>query len=150
MYKSLLWAAGIGLISACNPFSHEDTEDSYEYKYSGIIPCADCEGIEIQIAFDKPDSDSLVALRSTTYHGTINGSQVFSEMVPVVIDSNWRTYDTVKASVVLIAFPNDSTLTKYYRWNEERIEMLSKDGLPIKTVLNNFLFREESEGTSEG
>lgn len=73
--------------------------DLQTYSYEGIIPAADAEGINYQLTLQEVGEDSLGAYSlTTTYLGTKNGDQVFTDSGTVV---------------TIIGIPNDSTAIVY-------------------------------------
>lgn len=73
--------------------------DLQTYTYEGIIPAADAEGINYQLTLQETGEDSLGTYNlTTTYLGTKDGNQVFTDSGTVV---------------TIIGIPNDSTAIVY-------------------------------------
>ena len=110
--------------------------DLQTYTYEGIIPAADAEGINYQLTLQEAGEDSLGTYNlTTTYLGTKDGNQVFTDSGTVV---------------TIIGIPNDSTAivyqlvsaapghekTNFLAEGDSAVTMIGKDFKKAATKLN--------------
>ncbi|QCR35211.1 envelope stress response activation lipoprotein NlpE [Nissabacter sp. SGAir0207] len=124
---ALLFSLGALALIGCHHASRpqELTLQPMEQSYQGVIPCADCSGIET----------SLFLMEDGTY--ILQEHYQGRETAPRASYGQWaRTAD----KLVLTAADGDK---RYFRAHEESLEMLKRDGTPIVSTLNYTLHSVE-------
>ncbi|MFC0226184.1 envelope stress response activation lipoprotein NlpE [Serratia aquatilis] len=122
---ALFFAAGALLLLGCNN-QYQPKEQSLQpmqQSYQGVLPCADCSGLDTSLFLDV---DGTFVLQET-YNGTKNGDQTFAS------HGQWaRTAD----KLVLTDANGDK---RYFRPIGKDLQMLDQNGLPIESKLNYVL-----------
>lgn len=137
MFKRFVPLLLIGLISACTSAYDEQADKlGLPYSYSGIIPCADCEGILLSIGFYKPEGHRLVVVKRLISQGTINGDYVESEEIPALI----RTDGSRKH---LILNPDDSTVIQSYEFTDSTLTLLDIQGNAVQNDFGSYVLKRE-------
>ena len=88
--------------------------------YQGVLPCADCGGLDTALF---PDEDGTFVLQET-YRGTKDGDQTFADY------GKWaRTADK-------LVLTDSNGEKRYFRPVGKSTEMLDRSGVPIESKLN--------------
>ncbi|EPL8005208.1 envelope stress response activation lipoprotein NlpE [Klebsiella aerogenes] len=91
-----------------------------QQSWRGILPCADCEGIETSLFLEK------------------DGTWVMNERYQGVSrePSSFASYGTWARTADKLVLTNSKGEKSYYRAKGDKLEMLDRDGNPIKSTLN--------------
>lgn len=120
---------GDSLLNVDSAFADEHTaENSLDYwgTYKGVLPCADCEGIEAEI----------VLTRDGTY--TIKYTYLGKKSEPYVEKGDYR----IKGNYATLEESNGN-ITKYFV-SENYIKQLDADGKEVTGVLaNKYILKKE-------
>lgn len=119
---TLFLAVGTLSLLGCNN-RHQPVEQALQpmqQSYQGVLPCADCSGLDTSLFLD---SDGTFILKEI-YQGSKEGDQAFAEY------GKWaRTAD----KLVLTTAQGDK---RYFRPVGKNLELLDQQGLPIESKLN--------------
>ncbi|KAA8996118.1 envelope stress response activation lipoprotein NlpE [Affinibrenneria salicis] len=118
----ILLALGLSILIGCHSRAvvQEASLRPMPQSYRGVLPCADCSGIETTLFLD---TDGTFVL-TEHYQSSRPGTDTFSEY------GLWaRTADK------LVLTRNDGD-KRYFRPRDNGLEVLSTDGAPIKSSLN--------------
>lgn len=119
---SLFVAVGALSLFGCNN-RHKPVEQALQpmqQSYQGVLPCADCSGLDTSLFLD---SDGTFILREV-YLGGKDGDQSFAEY------GKWaRTADK-------LVLTNGQGDKRYFRPVGKNLAMLDQQGLPIQSKLN--------------
>ncbi|TDN59708.1 envelope stress response activation lipoprotein NlpE [Scandinavium goeteborgense] len=131
MKKVLVTLAAIGMLCAlpgCNNRSDEqmlktgqDTAlQPMQQSWRGILPCADCEGIETSLFLEK------------------DGTWVMNERYQGVTrePSSFGSYGTWARTAEKLVLTDSKGEKSYYRAKGDKLEMLDREGNPIVSSLN--------------
>ncbi|QKN83203.1 envelope stress response activation lipoprotein NlpE [Scandinavium goeteborgense] len=131
MKKVLVTLAAIGMLCAlpgCNNRSDEpmlkagqDTAlQPMQQSWRGILPCADCEGIETSLFLEK------------------DGTWVMNERYQGVTrePSSFGSYGTWARTAEKLVLTDSKGEKSYYRAKGDKLEMLDREGHPIVSSLN--------------
>ncbi|MCS2151779.1 envelope stress response activation lipoprotein NlpE [Scandinavium goeteborgense] len=131
MKKVLVTLAAIGMLCAlpgCNNRSDEqmlkagqDTAlQPMQQSWRGILPCADCEGIETSLFLEK------------------DGTWVMNERYQGVTrePSSFGSYGTWARTAEKLVLTDSKGEKSYYRAKGDKLEMLDSEGNPIVSSLN--------------
>lgn len=119
---ALFLAAGALSLLGCNNHFQpkEQPLQPMQQSYQGVLPCADCSGLDTLLYLD---TDGTFVLQET-YRETKDGDQTFAEY------GKWeRTAD----KLVLTGSNGDK---RYFRPLGKNLEMLDQSGVPIRSPLN--------------
>ncbi|TNV41971.1 envelope stress response activation lipoprotein NlpE [Yersinia pestis] len=119
---TLLLAVGALSLLGCNNRSQpaEQVLQPMQQSYQGVLPCADCSGLDTSLFLD---SDGTFILKEV-YLGTKDGDQTFAEY------GKWaRTADK-------LVLTNAQGEKRYFHPVDKSLVMLDQQGLPIKSTLN--------------
>ncbi len=109
-------------------------------KFTGVLPCADCEGIRTSLTLNV-DSKNM-APRTFELTEVYQGK---SEM-PMVRTGNWLLLKGTKKdpeAVIYELTPDDTSEAVYYlKINEKVVQLLDKNQAEIKSKLNYSLVKE--------
>ncbi|MDW5501902.1 envelope stress response activation lipoprotein NlpE [Pseudomonas lundensis] len=116
-----LTAGALSLLGCNNHYQpKEQPLQAMQQSYQGVLPCADCGGLDTDLFLDK---DGTFVLQET-YRGTKDGDQTFADY------GKWaRTAD----KLVLTDSRGDK---RYFRPVGKSLEMLDQTGMPIESQLN--------------
>jgi len=91
-----------------------------QQSWRGILPCADCEGIETSLFLEK------------------DGTWVMNERYQGVSrePSSFASYGTWARTADKLVLTNSKGEKSYYRAKGDKLEMLDRDGNPINSALN--------------
>lgn len=91
-----------------------------QQSWRGILPCADCEGIETSLFLEK------------------DGTWVMNERYQGVSHepSSFASYGTWARTADKLVLTNSKGEKSYYRAKGDKLEMLDRDGNPINSALN--------------
>lgn len=112
--------------------------------YQGIVPCADCAGIRMRIAFHGEYADANGELDRryhliTTYLGTKDGDRTFET------EGEWdfeRGYEDEPDATVLVLDPDQpDKARRFLKLDQYRIELLDPAGQVIDSKLDYTLER---------
>lgn len=131
MKKVLVTLAAIGMLCAlpgCNNRSDETTVKTgpetslqpMQQSWRGVLPCADCEGIETSLFLAK-DGTWVMSQR---YQGV--------EREP----SSFASYGTWARTAEKLVLTDSKGEKFYYRAKGDKLEMLDREGNPIESSLN--------------
>lgn len=95
-----------------------ETPDTMAQQFQGIIPCADCEGIQVSLALKQ---GGRYVMREH-YAGTHTGDNV-----------QQGTWQRTAEKLILVSDTGDK---RYFRPLENGLEMMDTEGNPIATTLN--------------
>ncbi|MEJ5073205.1 envelope stress response activation lipoprotein NlpE [Enterobacter ludwigii] len=131
MKKVLVTLAAIGMLCAlpgCNNRSDEQTLKSgqdtalqpMQQSWRGVLPCADCEGIETSLFLEK------------------DGTWVMNERYQGVTrePSSFGSYGTWARTAEKLVLTDSKGEKSYYRAKGDKLEMLDREGNPIVSSLN--------------
>lgn len=131
MKKVLVTLAAIGMLCAlpgCNNRSDEqmlkEGQDTalqpMQQSWRGILPCADCEGIETSLFLEK------------------DGTWVMNERYQGVTrePSSFGSYGTWARTAEKLVLTDSKGEKSYYRAKGDKLEMLDSEGNPIVSSLN--------------
>lgn len=109
------------------PTQEKSQQDSFSGKYSNVIPCADCPGIETTVSFNA-DSTFIENMKY------LERNSSFSDT------GRWR----ISNKIIMVSFPSKSSLHRFYRIKSDSvIAILDADKKEIKGALtNNYLLKK--------
>lgn len=119
---SVFFAIGALLLIGCNNHfrANEQRLQPMQQSYQGILPCADCGGIETSLFLNE---DGTFVLQEKYLQGK-EGDSTFAEY------GNWaRTADK-------LVLTDNHGEKRYFRPQDKNLEMLDRSGLPIKSTFN--------------
>jgi len=119
---ALFLAAGALSLLGCNNHYQpkEQPLQPMPQSYQGVLPCADCGGLETALFLDE---DGTFVLQET-YRGTKDGDQTFADY------GKWaRTADK-------LVLTDSNGEKRYFRPMGKSLEMLDRSGVPIESKLN--------------
>ncbi|AHG19187.1 copper homeostasis protein [Chania multitudinisentens RB-25] len=116
-----LAAGGISLLGCNNQYQpKEQPLQPMQQSYQGVLPCADCDGLETALFLDKDGSFIL----QETYRGAKEGDRTFASY------GQWaRTADK-------LVLTENSGEKRYFRPVGKNLQMLDQSGAPIISKLN--------------
>lgn len=102
-------------------------QDNFSGKYSNVIPCADCPGIETTVSFNA-DSTFIENMKY------LERNSSFSDT------GRWR----IANKIITVSFPSKSSKQRFYRIKSDSvIAILDADKKEIKGALtNNYLLKK--------
>lgn len=104
--------------------------------YTGMLPCADCTGIETTITFNQDRSYSM----KNMYMGTPNGNQTYTQTGRYEITTG-APFDA-GATVIIIDPDRPTTRTSYWVENSSEIQQLDMNKNKIPEPPNMTLTKE--------
>lgn len=122
---ALFLAAGALSLLGCNN-QYQPKEQSLQpmqQSYQGVLPCADCSGLETSLFLEE---DGTFILQET-YLGTKDGDRTFA---------SYGTWARTADKLVLTESNGDK---RYFRPQGKNLQMLDQSGLPIESKLNYVL-----------
>ncbi|MDR0659901.1 MAG: copper resistance protein NlpE [Prevotellaceae bacterium] len=108
------------------PSNINDLLENYMGTYEGVVPCADCSGIDTKLTLNSDYTYSMTA----TYQGKGDGN-VFKRT------GKWKINESL--DVVTLDFDKPQDLTKYKIVDNNTLQMLDKEGKEITSSHNYFL-----------
>jgi copper homeostasis protein (lipoprotein) len=133
-YTAVLLLALI-LVPACAPEGKapaltktEKAANAYVGTYEGILPCADCEGIETELALSPDTTFTLIE-----YYLTDNAELFLTE-------GTWRVSDDLK--YIILDSSQDEVLNMFYTLKGKDLLKLDMNAKPIESGLNYTLRRQ--------
>ncbi|WP_428897218.1 copper homeostasis protein (lipoprotein) [Parelusimicrobium proximum] len=130
MKKVLLLVLAVAFAAACGytgPKSADDLKANYLGEYKGVIPCADCEGIDMEIMLN-PSTYSLtrqyLGKNDATYYG---------------VTSTW-SYDEKTKVLTLNEMNGEKSYWKFSA--KDSLTMLDQEGKVIESGLNYTLIKQ--------
>jgi len=129
--KVLLAIAAMGMLAAlpgCNhrsdeqalPVGASETLAPMQQSWRGILPCADCEGIETSLFLAKDGTWVM----NERYQGVTKGP------------SSFASYGTWARTAEKLVLTDSKGEKSYYRAKGDKLEMLDREGNPITSTLN--------------
>ncbi|WP_312626254.1 envelope stress response activation lipoprotein NlpE [Scandinavium sp.] len=131
MKKVLVALAAMGILSVlpgCNNRSDEQTLKAgqeaalqpMQQSWRGVLPCADCEGIETTLFLEK------------------DGTWIMNERYQGVAHepSSFGSYGTWARTAEKLVLTDSQGEKSYYRAKGDKLEMLDREGNPIVSKLN--------------
>jgi copper homeostasis protein (lipoprotein) len=128
--KVLITLAAIGMLCAlpgCNNRSDEPLKPGQEealqpmqQSWRGVLPCADCEGIETSLYLEKDGTWVM----NERYQG--------AKREP----SSFGSYGTWARTAEKLVLTDSNGEKSYYRAKGDKLEMLDREGNPIVSTLN--------------
>jgi copper homeostasis protein (lipoprotein) len=106
--------------------SQSSIDNSLTKAYSGILPCADCEGIQTTLFLTQKDANSS--------EGTFSKSEMYigTSTKPSVTKGNWTAErgDSVNPdAIVIVLNPSDpDKVERYLQVDAKHLEKLDKNG----------------------
>jgi len=145
----ILLLACIGLTGCCSDRAKHYAQDSYPADavhnnrnsldwsgvYRGVLPCADCEGIRMEIRL----KENLTYEMTTQYLG--KGEQVFRNSGPF----EWNA----AGSRIMLKDIKESAGHRLFQVGENRLFMLDRDGNRIQGDLATFYILEKIKEQAE-
>lgn len=130
MKKVLLAIAALGMLMAlpgCNNRADEQTSPvasetlaPMQQSWRGVLPCADCEGIETSLFLEKDGTWVM----NERYQGVTKGP------------SSFASYGTWARTAEKLVLTDSKGEKSYYRVKGDKLEMLDRQGNPITSTLN--------------
>ncbi|MEB6336629.1 envelope stress response activation lipoprotein NlpE [Serratia rhizosphaerae] len=119
---ALLLAAGTLSLFGCNNHYQpkEQALQPMKQSYQGVLPCADCEGLDTSLFLDE---DGTFVLQET-YRGSRDGDKTFA---------NYGKWARTADKLVLTDSNGDK---RYFHPVGKNLEMLDQSGAPIDSKLN--------------
>lgn len=114
--------------NGATPSNINDLLENYTGTFEGIVPCADCSGIDTKLTLN---GDYTYAL-SATYQGKGEGNTFEST-------GKWKINEGL--DIITLDFDKPQELTYYKIVNVNTIQMLDKDGKVINSSHNYDLTR---------
>lgn len=101
-----------------SPDSAHNSQNALDWAgtYGGVIPCADCEGIEVMLVLN----DDLTYLKTMTYRGS--DAEVYTER---------GSFKWNKEGGKIRLYRNKNTIVGQYLVGENRLIKLTNEGQPI-------------------
>jgi len=127
------------LLSACgqnpgqqpqSPSGAENTFTAYAGTYSGILPCASCEGIDTELTLSPDGTFSLIEF------------YLSKESDLYLTEGTWKLSDDLTHAVLSPADPNESPLNLFYTLKGIDLVKLDIHARPIESSLNYTLRRK--------
>lgn len=109
--------------SPAMPANIDDLLGNYMGTYEGIIPCADCPGIDTKLTLNKDYTYSL----SMVYQEKGDGK-------PFESSGSWKVNESF--DIITLDFDKPSEASHYKIVDNNTIQMLDKEGKPIDSSLN--------------
>jgi len=110
-------------------------ETSYWLGYEGVIPCADCQGIRMELKLENnPDKTEQAYELTETYLETQDGDRVFHQSGQIEI-----SYGIDREPNVFVINLLDENLRPNYRFiqdSEGKLHLLDQNGQRIQSDLN--------------
>ncbi len=113
-------------VSGATPANMNDLLEYYTGTFEGIIPCADCEGIDVKLTLNKDYTYS----QTMEYKGKNN---IFETI------GKWKINESL--NIIAIGFDDPNVVTLYKIVNVNTLQMLDKEGKEINSSLNYYLTR---------
>ncbi|WON75964.1 envelope stress response activation lipoprotein NlpE [Serratia sp. UGAL515B_01] len=120
----LLVAGGLSLLGCNNQYQPKELSlQPMQQSYQGVLPCADCSGLDTSLFLDE---DGTFVLQEI-YRDTKEGDKTFASY------GKWaRTADK-------LVLTNADGEKRYFRPVGKDLQMLDQNGLPIESKLNYVL-----------
>lgn len=118
--KVLLVVAGILSLAACKSVNPTEKVKIIDNAYSGVLPCADCSGIDTTILMEKDGTYVIEYI----YLETKDGNQSYFETGTWAKDGN------------KYLFVNTAGDRSYYDLQDKKLVMLDQEGKSIESNMN--------------
>ena len=118
------------------PTKEIDLSTTVPGTYTGMLPCADCTGIDTTITFNQDRSYSM----ENTYMGTPSGNQTYTQTGRYEITTG--TPFDAGATVIIVDPDRPTTRTNYWVEDTTQIQQLDMDKNKIPEPPNMTLTKE--------
>ena len=131
---ALIFAAACGEKSAPNgadaPAQTPDILQAYAGAYGGILPCADCEGIDTEITLNPDNTFTLIEF------------YLSKESDLYLTEGTWKLSPDKRYAVLVSADEKQNPLNIYYTLKGVDLLKLDINAQPIESNLNYYLRRK--------
>lgn len=104
-------------------------------KYEGTIPCADCEGIKMELLLENnPNNKENEFELTETYLGTKDGNRIFTNRGSYEISYGFE--ENSSTMIITLFNENNEALKTFIQEDDQQLVVLGNDGKKIESTLN--------------
>ena len=112
-----------------------ETDASIWIKYEGTIPCADCEGIKMELLLENnPKNKENEYELTETYLGTKDGNRIFTNRG--IYEISYGVEENSSAMVITLFNENNQSIRSFIQEDEQHLLLLGNNGKKIESNLN--------------